>query len=135
MLHIAEILKAVAGDYSGWAIRLKSNETALVLPKCPVESHHLILRRLRDSMAAIRLQDRQVCADSGDSVPEGCAPAGPPIGDFRFTTSMCYSIWPKDGPPLKLFIEKTYATLMSAWRDGGNRVYKVGKDSRKEGNP
>jgi len=123
MLHIAEILKSVANDYSGWAIRLKSNETALVLPKCPVESHYLILRRIRDSMAAIRLQDMPDSANTALS-----------IGDFRFTTSMCYSIWPKNGPGLKLFIEKTYATLMSAWRDGGNRVYRLGKESQGDGN-
>ncbi len=128
MLHIAEILKSIASDYSGWAIRLKSNETALVLPKCPAEAHLTILRRIRDSIAAIRLQDKEVCAGPETAALEGCAGMDRSIGDFRFTTSMCFSIWPADDSLLKNLLEKTYATLLTAWRDGGNRVYRIGKD-------
>jgi diguanylate cyclase (GGDEF)-like protein len=90
----------------GWALRLRSNETALVLPRSSFDEAISVVRRL-----AIGLGEIEVPSAAGSG--------------FRFTTSAAVALWPDNCPEWKRLVEDAYGVLTKAWRDGGNRIYRV----------
>lgn len=89
----------------GWALRLRSNETALVVPRCGYG----------EAAEIARLLSALVCAvDLSRAIP-GCC--------FAFTASSALAIWPEDGSDWKRLVDESYAILTKAWRDGGARIY------------
>lgn len=107
MVRIAEIMLAEASRLSGWAIRLRSNETGLVIPHCDEAKAVKIARSLVRSFSAIHLED---------TLPE-CA--------FRFNASIGIGLWPRDQATLRTLADRTHACLMAAWQEGGNRIYRL----------
>jgi diguanylate cyclase (GGDEF)-like protein len=90
----------------GWAVRLRSNETALVLPECDAEQATSCARRLAVLIAAM---DVPSARGSG----------------FSFTASLSLAEWPADGGDWKRLVEDCYGLLTRAWKDGGDRLYRL----------
>jgi hypothetical protein len=44
---------------------------------------------------------------------------------------MSLAVWPEDGEDWKRLVEDAYGLLTRAWRDGGNRLYRLKPASRK----
>jgi diguanylate cyclase (GGDEF)-like protein len=90
----------------GWALRLRSNETAIVVPRCSADEATAAARRLAASVKAMDV------------------PAARGTG-FVFTASMSLAVWPEDGADWKRLVEDSYGLLTRAWRDGGSRLYRL----------
>jgi diguanylate cyclase (GGDEF)-like protein len=90
----------------GWALRLRSNETAVVVPDCPADEATATARRLAAAVSAI---DVPAARGSG----------------FSFTASLSLAIWPEDGRDWKRLVEDSYGLLTRAWKDGGSRLYRL----------
>jgi diguanylate cyclase (GGDEF)-like protein len=88
----------------GWAIRMRSNETAVVVPRCGRDEAVATARRLSTAIAAIEV------------------PAAAGTG-FSFTSSMSIAVWPEAGRDWKRLVEDAYGLLTRAWRAGGGRAY------------
>ena len=102
---IAGILKDEARHLrTAWAIRLRSNETALIVSRCQGVKALSIQKRLAKAISAIDIAE----ATGGNK--------------FQFTTSMVLALWPEDGKDFKQLVEESYGTLMRVWKDGGNRA-------------
>ncbi len=91
----------------GWALRIRSNETALVVPRCGPDEAVALARQLSHVVSDI---------DLSGSIPD-C--------DFRFTASEALAVWPDDGADWSQLIESVSALLVKAWSGGGNRIYRV----------
>jgi diguanylate cyclase (GGDEF)-like protein len=112
MERIAAILKDEARRLrSAWAVRLRSNETALVVSNCPADEVDTIQKRLAEAFGAIDIAE----AIGG--------------GQFRFTASMAVALWPEDGPDFRQLVEDAYGALMRVWKNGGNRSCRLAPDS------
>jgi diguanylate cyclase (GGDEF)-like protein len=108
MVAIAKVLKdEVARLGRGWAIRIKSNETALVVPRCGREEAVGVARRIVQGYTAMDL---------------GTVTGGAP---FAFTVSQAMAFWPEHEHDSKRLFDSLYGVLMRAWRDGGARVYRM----------
>jgi diguanylate cyclase (GGDEF)-like protein len=108
MERIAELLKAEARTMRrAWAIRLRSNETALAIAGKSAAEAVRIAARLSRGIAGIKLED----ALGGES--------------FRLSASVSIALWPEDGEDFKKLVEHAYGVLMRAWRDGGARAYRA----------
>jgi diguanylate cyclase (GGDEF)-like protein len=92
----------------GWALRLRSNETAVIVPNCRADEATAVARRLSAAIAAMDV------------------PAARGTG-FAFTSSLSLAVWPEDGEDWKRLVEDTYGILTKAWSDGGNRLYRLRK--------
>ena len=90
----------------GWAIRLRSNETAIVVPRCDAQ----------EATASARVLAAEV-AKMDVSFARGTG--------FSFTASLSLAIWPSDGCDWKRLIEGAYGLLARAWKDGGDRLYRL----------
>jgi diguanylate cyclase (GGDEF)-like protein len=88
----------------GWAIRLRSNETAIVVPLCFPNEAISAARELSTKVAAM---DVSFVRGTG----------------FSFTASLSLAIWPEDGADWRRLVENAYSLLMRAWKDGGDRLY------------
>ena len=87
----------------GHAIRIKSNETALVVPGLDRAAAGQLARDLARGFAILEF--------------------GPPEEAMRLSASMALGFWPEHGEnPLRLF-DSVYGLLQRAWRDGGGRAY------------
>jgi diguanylate cyclase (GGDEF)-like protein len=108
MERIAAILKDEARNLrSAWAVRLRSNETALVVSNCPAGEVGSLQQRLAGAFGSIDIAD---------------ALGG---GSFRFTASMAVAMWPEDGKDFRQLVEDSYGVLMRAWKDGGNIACRI----------
>ncbi|MBL8967940.1 MAG: diguanylate cyclase [Spirochaetaceae bacterium] len=90
----------------GWAVRLRSNETALVVPRCDMAEATAVARRLAAAVAGIEV------------------PAAAGTG-FAFTASVAIAVWPEDGAEWRRLVDGAYGVLTKAWRDGGARMYRL----------
>jgi diguanylate cyclase (GGDEF)-like protein len=105
MAAIAAVLTAEVDRMGrGWAIRLRSNETAIVAPGCVEAEAADLARRVARRVSGIRV---------GASGRAG----------FAFTCSMALAEWPADGDDWKKLVEESCAALIRAWGDGGARLY------------
>jgi len=99
----ALLLDKVRGFGRGSAIRIKSNETALILPRCERSEASHLARSLAKDFSTLEL--------------------GPSCGGLRLSLSMALGFWPEHGHnPSRLF-DTVYSLLQRAWRDGGGKVY------------
>ncbi|MDR1306380.1 MAG: diguanylate cyclase [Treponema sp.] len=103
MIRLAKILRALTRRLRrGWAMRFKSNETGLLINKCPRPLAEKVVRELFRSIQAL------------EPVPaRGDMPA------FSFTGTIAYSIWPEDGQVWDDLFKGTYALLLDTWKNGG----------------
>ncbi len=90
----------------GWAVRLRSNEMALVVPRSSPDEAVELARRLALAVAGLR------------------APA-PLAQGFVFSASIAVTVWPDAEPDWRRCVERAYGVLMRAWRSGGARIYRV----------
>lgn len=112
---IAVILKDEARRLrSAWAVRLRSNETALVVSNCPAGEAGKIQKRLTEAFGGIDIAE----AIGGSR--------------FRFTASMALAIWPEDGKDFRQLVEDAYGVLMRVWKDGGDRSCRISSKTSTE---
>ncbi len=109
MARIAAVLQSsVRALGRGWAIRVRSNETAVVVPGCPRETAAELARSVADGIADL------------EPVP---AARGVPF--FEFTASVVHSVWPRDGDDWKELFQRSQECLMAVWGEGGRRILAV----------
>ena len=110
MSAIAALLLDTARDLGrGHALRIKSNETALIVPRCGREEAGKLVRRIARTFTSLD--------------------AGPGCEGFHPSPSMALGFWPDNGQdPLRLF-DEVYGLLQRAWRDGGGRAYMMREPS------
>ena len=103
MIRIAMILKTFTRKIKrGWAIRFKSNETGLLVNKCPRPLAEKIVQELSKAIAGM-----------APVPPQGSVPA------FSFSGTIVYSVWPEDGHTWETLFDGTYALLLDTWKNGG----------------
>jgi len=103
MVQIAMILKnMVKKTGRGWAVRFKSNETGLVINKCPRSLAEELAGKLSAAVNALKP-----------------VPAQGDIPAFSFSGTIAYSVWPEDGEVWETLFQETYSLLMDAWKNGG----------------
>jgi diguanylate cyclase (GGDEF)-like protein len=103
MVQIAMILKNIVKKAGrGWAIRFKSNETGLVINKCPQSLAEELAGELSATVKALK------------PVPaQGIIPA------FSFSGTIAYSVWPEDREVWETLFQETYTLMLEAWKNGG----------------
>jgi diguanylate cyclase (GGDEF)-like protein len=105
MVQIALVLSSEVEQLGrGWAVRLRSNETAVVAPGCDDAEAADLARRIARRVSGIRV-------------------GAPGRAGFAFTCSMALAEWPADGEDWKKLVEASSAVLMRAWSEGGARLY------------
>jgi len=106
MIRIAIILKNITRQLGhGWALRFKSNETGLIFNNCDYSHAEKIAKELYDAIAAL------------EPVPaQGDIPA------FYFSATISWTVWTKDGINWASLFNGNYASLLNAWRTGGNKI-------------
>jgi diguanylate cyclase (GGDEF)-like protein len=115
---IAELLSAeVEALGRGWALRLRSNETALVIPSCGADEGVRIARRLTAGIPALKLSFLSAAGPG----THGASPEE----RFRLTASVALSVWPEDEGDWRKLVESSCGVLTRAWQDGGNRIYRL----------
>lgn len=106
MVRIASALKDIVRRFSrGWAIRLRSNETALVIPRMEAQ----------EVEGLARLAYREIAALEGFAATEN-HPA------FTFSAAVAYSHWPTDDADWSALVRHTYDALLKLVTEGGDRV-------------
>lgn len=109
MEKIAAILKDEARALrKAWAIRLRSNETAIIASNCGAREAKALAHRLSAAYAGLDL-----------SFVAGA-------GDFRLSASIAVASWPEDGKDLRSLVARTHELMAKAWKDGGSRIYRLG---------
>ena len=107
MVRIAGVLSAEIDRLGrGWAIRLLSNETAVVAPGCDDAAAAELARRIARRVSGIRI-------------------GAPGRAGFAFTCSMALAEWPADGEDWKKLVEAASSALIKAWGEGGARLSTV----------
>jgi len=105
MVKIAAILKGITRRLGrGWALRFKSNETGLLINKCNAAQAEALALSLSKAIAAL------------PSVPMG------EDGDFSFSGSIAWGLWPEDHGYWSSFFEGVSGLLMDTWKAGGNKI-------------
>lgn len=104
MQEIAQILINIADQYKGWALRIKSNETALIIPNCNNTDLKTICHEILTSYPKIK-----VPGFSGDTA-------------IMLTASIAYAVWPQDGVLIKKLFDRTYNGCIFVWQNGGNKA-------------
>ncbi|MDR2470603.1 MAG: diguanylate cyclase [Treponema sp.] len=103
MVRIAGILKNLIRRIGrGWAMRFKSNETGLLINKCPRSLAEKAAGELSKAIAAL-----------APVPPQGDIPA------FSFTGTIVYSVWPENDRTWDTLFQGTYALLLDTWKNGG----------------
>jgi diguanylate cyclase (GGDEF)-like protein len=102
MVRIAMILKSLVRKIDrGWALRLKSNETGLLINKCPRPLAERVVKELDHAIASMEP-----------------VPAQGEIPSFSFTGTIVWSVWPDDGSVWETLFQDTYSLLLEAWKSG-----------------
>jgi diguanylate cyclase (GGDEF)-like protein len=112
MEKIAAILKDEArGLRKAWAVRLRSNETAIIASACGAREADALAGRLTAAYAGMDLS------------------SFPGVGGFRLSASIAVSSWPEDGKDLRALVGRTHELMAKAWKDGGSRIYRLGPNA------
>lgn len=113
MVRIATLLSEEASDRGrSWAVRIKSNETALIW----TGANETDALSCIDSLSK-RLNN--VVFEATSSAPE-----------FRFSGSFAYALWPMDDQDWSRLTKKTADVLLQVWNEGGGKVCRIGQPSR-----
>ncbi|HQO65133.1 MAG TPA: hypothetical protein PLI66_00235, partial [Spirochaetales bacterium] len=54
---------------------------------------------------------------------------------FHLSASVAIAVWPDDGTDFKELVEQAYGLMTRAWKDGGDRVYRLGSFEPSPGGP
>jgi diguanylate cyclase (GGDEF)-like protein len=112
MVKIAVILKDITRRLGrGWALRFRSNETGILVNKCDAG----MAKSLADSLSKAIAGIPRVSLKSGE-------------GDFLFSGSIAWGIWPADDKSWDSLFEGTYSLLLDTWKAGGNTVTRYRKE-------
>jgi len=112
MVKIAGLLKNITRRLGrGWALRFKSNETGLLINKCDAALAGPLASSLASGVAAL---------------PP--LPLGHGEGNFSFSGSIAWGVWPNDNNLWDSFFEGTYKLLMDTWKAGGNKVVRYSRE-------
>jgi len=112
MIQIATLLKNITRRLGkGWALRLKSNETGLLINKCDASQAEALALSLSSSLAKLAPIPMENGAD-----------------DFTFSGSVVWGIWPQDNSSWDSFFEGCYNLLLNTWKAGGNSVVRYKKE-------
>jgi diguanylate cyclase (GGDEF)-like protein len=110
MIKIAAVLKGITRKLNkGWALRLKSNETGLLVNKCDITEAKALANVLAEAVAAlphVRLGEE----------------------DYSFTGTIAWGVWPTDNNSWDSLFEGTYKLLIDTWKDGGNKIVRYRKE-------
>jgi diguanylate cyclase (GGDEF)-like protein len=115
MVHIAMLLRNITRRLGrGWPLRLKSNETAILINKCNAALAESFAQELLESVAKL---------------PP--VPARDDIPAFSFTGTVAWGVWPQDDLTWDSLYQGSYNLLLDSWKQGGNRVvhYHGGRNS------
>ncbi|MDR1389322.1 MAG: cyclic nucleotide-binding domain-containing protein [Treponema sp.] len=103
MVKIAMILKKMTRRVNrGWALRFKSNETGLLIPRCPLHVAEKIVKEIANGIAGLP-----------------AVPAGDGIPSFCFSSTIAWTMWPEDGQSWEQIFDGCYALLLDTWKNGG----------------
>jgi diguanylate cyclase (GGDEF)-like protein len=102
MVKIAKVLKSFTAKLErGWALRFKSNETGLLINKCPKNTAENLAAELLCAISAL-----EPVAALGEF------PA------FDFSGTVAWSTWPDDCTVWDDLFNGTYALLLDTWKNG-----------------
>jgi diguanylate cyclase (GGDEF)-like protein len=106
MVHIAMILRNITRRLGrGWPLRLKSNETAILINKCNAALAESLAKDLLESIAKL---------------PP--VPARDDIPAFSFSGTVVWAVWPQDDSTWDSLYQGGYKLLLDSWKQGGNRM-------------
>jgi diguanylate cyclase (GGDEF)-like protein len=103
----AALMTKSASAGRSWAIRLRSNETALIISRC-------------DAPKAVRIARELSAAVAGISFP-----ADDRNLPISLTASVSVSLWPEDGSDWATLVECANKALVKAWKEGGAKIYRA----------
>jgi diguanylate cyclase (GGDEF)-like protein len=104
MVRIAMILKGITRRTGrGWPMRFRSNETGLLINRCPADMAETMVKELSKAVSSL-----------------APVPAQGDLPDFSFTGTIAYSLWPEDGKVWESLFEGTYALLLDSWKTGND---------------
>ena len=110
MLRIAKILRGITRRLGkGWPLRLKSNETGILIG-CGGGGAEETAREVSRSIAALEP------LPALDGVPE-----------FSFSGTVVWALWPEDGENWEELFAGCYAFLLESWRRGGGTTLRYGR--------
>ena len=100
---------------TGWAVRLRSNEMALIIPGCDRSAAYALAESTYNAMPLL--------VPGLESSPQesGCIP---------FTASIALGFWPDDNKNWHTVTEQTNQTMHNVWQAGGNRIVFVSEVAR-----
>jgi CRP-like cAMP-binding protein len=106
MIRIALVLKDITRYLGrGWPLRLRSNETGLLINKCDSSEAQALADKLYAGIAAIP----PVPADEN-------SPA------FLFSGTVVWGVWPRDEKTWEPLFHGTQVLLLDTWKNSGNTV-------------
>ena len=109
MAKIAGVLKELVRRFGrGWAIRVRSNETALIVPQMSPDQAREVAEAARREIAAIEP-----------------FPAEGSFKEFKFSAAVSFSSWPVDGSDWTGLFGAAYDTCMEAWKNGDPRLVRA----------
>lgn|GEM_PF-553229 len=120
MIKIAAVLKEIIRAVGrGWALRFKSNETGLLINNCDAALAQSLAQSLSEAIAALppvslKRAREQAAGQAVEQSGEG--------GDFFFSGSIAWGIWPADNEHWDSLFDGTYSLLMDTWKAGGNAI-------------
>lgn len=105
MARIAAVLKKTAERFGqGWAVRVRSNETALVVPAAAADDAEKIAETVRREFAGI------------DPFEPDCS-----YRAWTFSAALAYASWPEDGKKWDALFGAVYDACIEAWKNGESR--------------
>jgi GGDEF domain-containing protein len=106
MVRIAMLLRNITRRLGrGWPLRLKSNETAILINKCNAALAESLARDLLESIAKLPP------VSGRDDIPV-----------FSFTGTVVWGVWPQDDSTWDSLYQGSYSLLLDSWKQGGNRM-------------
>jgi len=111
MIRIAAVLKNISRRFGqGWPLRFKSNEVGIIINKCDYSFAEKLTVQLKEAIAALEP-----------------VPALGEIPEFTFSATIAWALWANDDPDWDNLFQGTYAALLDAWHDGGEKIVHYSK--------
>jgi len=115
MIRIALILKNMTRLIGhSWALRLKSNEVALIINDCNAEQATEISRHIADEIAEME-PSPAITVEKADGASQVFSP-------FYFSATVSWCIWPIDGSDWDALFQGNYTNLLDTWKVYGDRI-------------
>jgi len=109
MALISAVLKELVRlQGRGWAVRVRSNETALVVPLMDAEQSRELAEAVRSGIAAI------------DPFP-----AESSFAPFSFSAATAYACWPADGADFQSLFGAVYDACLDSWKSDDSRLVRA----------